>query len=726
MIHTPYHFVPLSDWVYMPDWAHLVSHDVPFTDGFSGFVEYKLTNATPLCVGGEQKQDGDGPTKVMWARDPLGTPVIPGSSIKGMLRNVLEIATFGKLKQIEDSRFSFRDVSAKSNYLQNVIGKNDVISGWVKYNAHKEIWEFRSCRNAKLKFRDLNDLLKLKLKDEQPAVKKYQQVQLNQQVFANISLPRGKGENCWAEQLSTAAQEDLAAGHVVFTNKKVTTKQSEDYEFCYFFYEMAKEAQYGDVTTLVNQLFASHDADLVKYMKQQPNSQKGFPVFMLYDKGSKRPHSFGFAKMPRVSYKNSIHELVNKATIAHQSDEFFDLSELMLGTLREEGYGLKSRVSFADANPAQPKQLKPYFSTTLVLNGPKPTFGPAYLEQTPSAIKYNDYDNDASRLNGWKRYVSKKPEHAQLAAQPLSDKDKVSCLLELLPEATEFTGKIVFHNLKAVELGALLWILEFEQQQGCYHGLGHGKPFGAGAVQLNVTRHQFKANATQTEPTIADLKQQFVTEMTKACTDWANKPQIKYLLAMAKLETNADYDASYMALGDFQQAKNAKQSLPWFNKLARKDGLAKTDAVSLAFRKGRLSGLIVDGQGDVFAKELVGLQTKRQDDLKRELAKAQREAEEAQKLAQEQQLMAQLPLGMQKIAALQKFLETADGASKPPKLREIVQEFIDSEDYCQDSAANLHQIARKHEFHKTPPARKDEHKQMLAKLVDKYQIKLPG
>lgn len=725
MIHTPYHFVPVSDWVYMPDWAHLVSHDVPFADGFSGSIEYKLTNATPLCVGGEQKQDSNGPTKVLWSRDPLGVPVIPGSSMKGMLRNVLEIATFGKLKQIEDSRFSFRDVSAKSNYLQNVIGKNEVLSGWVKFNPIKASWEFRVCKNAKLKLRDLNDFLKLKLKDEHLAFKKYQQVPLNKQIFAKISLPRGKAENCWAEQLNASPSTELVSGYAVFTNKKVTTKQSDDYEFCYFFHHVARDAQYGDVTGLVNQLFASHDVDLVQYMKQNPNSELGIPVFMLYDKSTKKPHSLGFARMPRVSYKNSIHELMGKATIAHQWDEFFDLSELMLGTLREKGFGLKSRVSFSDAIPLQPKLLKPYFSTTLVLNGPKPTFCPAYLEQVPGAPNYNDYNSDAARLKGWKRYVSKKPEHSQLALQPLSDKDNVACQLELLPTGSEFTGKIVFHNLKAVELGALLWVIEFEQQQGCYHGLGHGKPFGAGAVQLVITKYNFKANSASSELTIEDLKQNFVAEMSKVCADWRNKPQIRHLLQMAQLEENDAYDNSYMALPDFQKAKNAHQTLELFNKIPRKDGLTKTDTVSMAFRKGRLSGLIEEGHGDVFAKELVGLQGKRQDDLKRDQAKALRAAEEAQKLAQEQQMLAQLTPGLQKISALNKFLESADGASKPPKFREMVQEFIDA-DYCPESATQLYRIARKHEFHKTPRARVDEHKQMLGKLVEKYKIELQG
>ena len=50
-VTAPYHFVPLSKWVYMPDWAHIVSHDVPFEDGVSGVIDYHLTNHTPLCVG---------------------------------------------------------------------------------------------------------------------------------------------------------------------------------------------------------------------------------------------------------------------------------------------------------------------------------------------------------------------------------------------------------------------------------------------------------------------------------------------------------------------------------------------------------------------------------------------------------------------------------------------------------------------------------------------------
>lgn len=721
MIHTPYHFVPLSDWVYMPDWAHLVSHDVPFQDGFSGSIDYTLTNATPLCVGAEQQRHESGPTKVMWARNPAGEPVIPGSSIKGMLRNVLEIASFGKFNQIEDSRFSYRDISSRSHYLEKVIKANKVVSGWVKYNLQKGIWEFRSCLNAKLKHRDLNELLKVKIKDELSAVKKFEKVPLSQPLFARISEPRGKGENCWAEQLSDSDNNGTTPGHVVFTNKKVTKGASDDYEFCYFFHSVATIAEYGDVTKLVNQLFASHDKDWVAYLKEHQQAELGIPVFMLLDKNTKRPHSFGLARMPRVSYQNSIHDLVNQANNAHRSDVFFDMAELIFGTLREDGLGLKSRVSISDFSLINANECKSYFSNALVLNSPKPTFYPAYLEQQQNANVYSDYDSVASRVNGWKRYISKRPSHSKLAEQDLSDQENVSCYLELLEEGAKFTGKLVFHNLKAAELGALLWAFEFEKQQGCYHSLGHGKPFGAGAVQFTVNSIRLKPNAGMCEPSINDLKSAFVSEISKCYKDWQNSPQIKNLLAMAKLEQNAEEPTSYMPLKAFQTAKNTKERLQPFNNLNRKDGLKKTDNVSLAFAKGRLAHLI--DNASALTDELVKLRDLREDDLKRFADKEKLEQLKLEQEAEKQRQLNALSPGLKEVALLEAFLLTADGQAKPPKLREIVQRFLD-EDFCNDSALQLHRIARKNDFHKTPKKKMDEHKQMLADLVAKYDISL--
>jgi hypothetical protein len=48
-----------------------------------------------------------------------------------------------------------------------------------------------------------------------------------------------------------------------------------------------------------------------------------------------------------------------------------------------------------------------------------------------------------------------------------------------------FEFSIDFHNLAPLELGALLWVLNFDEE-GCFHRLGYAKPLGFGSVQITV------------------------------------------------------------------------------------------------------------------------------------------------------------------------------------------------------------------------------------------------
>ncbi len=116
-LSAPYRFIPLSRLILLPNWANEVSHDQPFKDGLCGELQLRLTTYTSLCVGGEQdKATEREPGKVHFFRTPDQRPAIPGSSLKGMLRNVLEIASFARFRQVEDQRLGVRDISESSNF----------------------------------------------------------------------------------------------------------------------------------------------------------------------------------------------------------------------------------------------------------------------------------------------------------------------------------------------------------------------------------------------------------------------------------------------------------------------------------------------------------------------------------------------------------------------------------------------------------------------------------
>lgn len=129
---SPYNFVPLNSKVYIPDWYNLVSQDIPFEDGEDGYIELTWHNDSPLFIRNEGKDNSD-PMYV----DDNGKRryFIPGSSIKGMLRNVLSILAFGKMKegeQYQNQKFPIKDLVNKQQPPTEDNDLCELIFGWVR------------------------------------------------------------------------------------------------------------------------------------------------------------------------------------------------------------------------------------------------------------------------------------------------------------------------------------------------------------------------------------------------------------------------------------------------------------------------------------------------------------------------------------------------------------------------------------------------------------------
>lgn len=630
-VHTPYHFAPLSKWVYMPDWAHLVSQDVPFEDGYSGRIEYSLTNMTALCVG--DKKDKDNILRM--ARNPLGTPVIPGSSLKGMLRNVLDICSFGKFNQIDDKQLSYRDVSSKSDYLNKVIKNNPPISGWIKYDTKKKVWTFTKCKFAKVHHDVIKSDLKIAISNEDKAIERYAKIPLSKNYKAVITEPRGIKKNCWAENLGKGDTE----GQFVFTNKRIIGRgEANSYNFSYFFYAKQTEVSSDEVQEKVDNLFSNHrsvtakvggvEYDQVEYIQKNAHPEHGIPVFALLTGG--KVHSFGFANMPRVSYKHSTQSLVDKLSREHAEQSYFSLSELVFGTLRDEGYGLKSRVNFSDA-VLQTKE-RAVTSGPVVLSSPKSSFLGAYIEQSDPE-NYKSYDHDDSELSGWKRYPIKQAfEENELG----NDNEAVQSKLEMLSPSHEFKGYISFHNLKKEELAALVWVLTLNDSLGHYHSLGHGKPLGAGAVQIGIETNNsliVSNDGGQAEFDVAKQVATFVEHMDAQVTPkgkWLQTPQLQYLLAMCADNVSFDNDFEYLPLSSFKDIKNNKLSIEPIEHEGQV--LSRTKHTperrgSESFAKGRLAGLFE--QDSTYHKCLQQMAEEKAMLAERDLEKAKQEEEKA-------------------------------------------------------------------------------------------------
>ena len=137
----------MSEKVYFPEWAEQISQDIPFEDGVSGTIELKITAQTPIFVrNGHTKSDADDKNEdyKSFSKSPDGKYFIPGTSIKGCIRSVLEIMSFGKMTQVDNQNFGCRDLDDKS-YTSRM---RNFYCGWL-YQDENNGYRLENCGKPK-------------------------------------------------------------------------------------------------------------------------------------------------------------------------------------------------------------------------------------------------------------------------------------------------------------------------------------------------------------------------------------------------------------------------------------------------------------------------------------------------------------------------------------------------------------------------------------------------
>ena len=141
--HAPYNFVPLPEEVLTVD-----TDSIPDQDkyaGNSGYIECSLTTKSPLYTRcamspGFFREHGDTPFHDLTPDQQDGRgkffhlkneryPLIPGSSLRGMVRSLVEIVGYGKIPWVtNDTKITYRAVAVKEDPLsepyEKALGKH--------------------------------------------------------------------------------------------------------------------------------------------------------------------------------------------------------------------------------------------------------------------------------------------------------------------------------------------------------------------------------------------------------------------------------------------------------------------------------------------------------------------------------------------------------------------------------------------------------------------------
>jgi CRISPR-associated protein (TIGR03986 family) len=555
-IDAPYNFVPLADWVHTPEWADKVSHDIPFADGLSGYLDIRITAHTPIVVGAAHDET---PGVVRPYALPDGRYALPGTSVKGMIRSVIEIASFSRMYMVDDQRLGVRDLTTGArpfygNLMTQTVANRTYRarpkSGWLSFDTAKDKWVIAPCRFSRVEQSHLDafhgDTWIQDNKDNRmTARQKYD----NWGPATTLAIrfdPQPETDHphsCGYLRYSKAANLGAGAtnGTLVFTGQPSAKKHLE-----FIFYGSA-----GPQLEVPEDVFRGfldiHDQKTERSQRSvwdEWRAESRIPVFYLEQSG--RIESLGLALMYKLAYRNSIHEAIRHSSAAHLNPQVLDLATLLFGQVGDSPEAcLKGRVTFRHAVAIGSPQSTEQPAT--ILNGPKPTYYPNYIRQpratnnrVPEHPGYATLMEPECQLRGWKRYPAR--SLAQSHVQPLTPEQQVNTdvqvRLHTLPENTAFETRVVFHNLKPEELGALCWALTWAGLGDLRHQLGMGKPFGFGQVGIAIQAADIRPNC-QDSPLVTweEARDRFVLHMEKAARrrnkPWSNSPQIAALLGMA-------------------------------------------------------------------------------------------------------------------------------------------------------------------------------------------------
>lgn len=592
MIKAPYNFVPVSDKVYFPDWASKISHDIPFSDGLSGSFEISIKAETPIFVrNGHVENDKNELNDVYNSFSNVNKKYfIPGTTLKGCIRNVHEILSFSKLRLNKNAKFAQREWGNNVLYPLKTQQQN-FYCGWLSeveegfqivdcgkpYRiGHSRIDEwlgqdlfrkhFSKETPGKLNEDHKTAEFKYKIAGDRNLYNLHFTID---EVFANQNQPR---------RIKYSTNGEIK-GDIVFTGqpdkwmwerpKTLTPGAGKFYEFVFPVVESNNVYKLSEDD--VNHFkFIYSESDSWVRIKKSLASEKGVPVF--FRKKGNQIIDFGMAYLYKLPYLNSAYETLSSE---HKNNSELDLTECVFGT-ENSNDALKGRVQFGNAFCVEGGMLNDELIFTL--GSPKASYYPTYIEQKNGSngivSKYSTYND--SKIRGWKKY----PIRDSVFGNKSEFNKDLDTKMTPLKKGSIFNSTVRFHNLRPIELASLYSALTLHNSNEGFHQLGQGKPFGLGKVKIQIKKLKVDQKF-DIERSLA----LFESDMKKTIkSDWNSHQSIIEFFTLSNIPVGAAENElfSYMFLStnqtenDFIKAKKINEYLKSFSEIKRKTYMPKS------------------------------------------------------------------------------------------------------------------------------------------------------
>jgi len=522
---APYNFVELSEKVVLAK-QPLPSANNYHPEHHTGWIDCELETSSPLYIrcGLTAQQFSSGEEvknkPEFFYTDPIQlSPVLPGSSLRGMLRSLIEIISFGKLDQSRvdgQPSFTFRAVAAQrddplGDTYKKTINTRTVRAGYLLCEGDQ--WYIQPAVEidgkpfAWIRDNDIRTILTEFISVEDRAY--------YPQYFTNISFGaiRIRYIRPFAEQISSNPDQLqhkkgvlITSGNMAETGNGAGTSPRKNH--CLVGQRDIK-AKCLPISREAVQIYRD---TLTEFQKDEHSFSSTWGVlqnercvFYCQPEPGQPITLFGHSPNFRVPYlHNGTDRPITIADLIPENlrnSQLVDLADAIFGYVRpnkvKQEQAQAGRVFVSDATCKQRDEADIWRSSEAIvphiLSGPKVTTFQHYLTQGKSSKRdlnhYASQPGTKTVIRGhklyWHKGASPQIEHPDPVTAPKTQTTRI----RPIKPGVKFTFKIQFENLRNEELGALLWLLNVAQDETYRLSLGMGKPLGMGAIKIEPTLH---------------------------------------------------------------------------------------------------------------------------------------------------------------------------------------------------------------------------------------------
>lgn len=416
------------------DEKRVINAEDTSTELYSGKIVCSLSTMpnSPLLVAGPSNKE-DKKAKDRKFINVNNEPVTSGSSLKGMIRALVEVMSYSRIHHVSNEKIFFKEISS-SNY-KKFIGPVKV--GFVKKCDGK--WKLKKANVTILDH------------DFEPQI--------------------GHIKKCYSE---------FIAGKKVKKYCDITKLDNGEE------YELSENV----VEDFKKQLELSKDQDnsTIEQKNDKKNSNdplgSGEPFFFATrENNPKDIAAIGLDRYFKISYELTPAQVAGESSYNDFSSSLFGFVD---GNCKSKGKVSVGSLIFKEGHY---RNYEPFEAALLT---PHPSCLPHYLKQESERITHTNSANkvetlvhylkcDSPKLRGRKFYW-----HRKFQKQPLDELNGNTNIISKLHPIVDASGdfEITVDRVSKEELGAI--IMAIDLPKGCAHKLGSGKSLGMGSVRLEI------------------------------------------------------------------------------------------------------------------------------------------------------------------------------------------------------------------------------------------------